>query len=127
MQCLLKKNHLTPNDVDMTLLDGVLVYVVRWVLGGEHGGLGRLPAEPSRFLAVALAHGVETGTAADADFLTVFAALLLSVDGTKTSNGARSEGGVGSRRLGRPRSTEPPEIKHSIIKLIKKSMMSTGR
>lgn len=46
----------SPNDVDMTLFDGVLVNVVRWVLGGEHGGLGRLPVEPSRFLAVALAH-----------------------------------------------------------------------
>lgn len=49
----------SPNDVDMTLLDGAFVNVVRWVLGGEHGGLGRLPVEPSRFLAVALA--LETG------------------------------------------------------------------
>lgn len=45
-----------------------------------------------------------------ADFLAALTvALLLSVDGTKMSSGARSEGGVGSRRLVRLRSMEPPE------------------
>lgn len=89
----------------MSLLDGVLAGVVRWVLGGEQGGLGRLPVDPSRFRAAAIV--VDVGAdGCGVDFLALFA--LLSADGTKTSSGARSEGGVGRRRFGRPKSTDDP-------------------
>lgn len=101
-----RRKEPSPKDVDMSLLDGVLAGVVRCVLGGEQGGLGRLPVDPSRFRAAAMTV-VDVGAACcGAGFLALFA--LLSADGTKTSSGARSEGGVGRRRFGRPKSTDDP-------------------
>lgn len=104
-----RRKEPSPNDVDMSLLDGVLAGVVRCVLGGEQGGLGRLPVEPSRFRAVTVTPAADVGAACcGAVRLALFAEAPLSADGTNTSSGARSEGGVGRRRFGRPRSTDDP-------------------
>lgn len=94
---------------------GLVVTTVRCVLGGEHGGLGRPPDDPSRFLAAApVAAAAEDGTEGLVGFLA-----SLPGAGANASGGGRSDGGAGRRRFGRPRSTDPhaippPNLKHKL-------------
>lgn len=102
--------------------EGLAAGTTLCALGGEHGGLGRPPDDPSRLLAalpaVAAVEAVamaEDGTETPAGFL----ASLPGVVGAKTSSGGRSEGGAGRRRFGRLKSTDPhavppPNLKHKL-------------
>lgn len=82
---------------------------VRWVRGGEQGGLGRPPDEPSRLLAAPPAEAAAPVEATDT-FGLLTSPEPADAGGTNTSRGGRSVGGVGRRRLGRPGSTDPPTL-----------------